>query len=100
MSKRKGGAGIPTEIIKDAWRIVTSMEDDLENARVLADGVSILAVDAIHDDEKLSAVFLRFGRLIADHCKVLEERRGELFKLLHPNRDTFEKEGWPGETRP
>ena len=76
------------------------MEDDLENARVLADGIAILATDAIHDDEKLSAVFLRFGWLIADHCKVLEERRGELFKLLHPNRAIFEKEGWPGEAQP
>ena len=87
MSKRKKGAGTTAEIIKDAWRIVTSMEDDLENARVLADGVAILAVDAIHEDEKLGAVLMRLGNLIEDYCERLEERRGELFKLLHPNRD-------------
>src|SRR6266550_3071401 len=46
------------DIITEAFEIVTSMENDLEDARVLADGVAILAMDAIHDNEKLSAVFL------------------------------------------
>ena len=36
-------------------------------------------------------------RIIADHCKDIEERRGELCKLLHPNRAKFEEEGWPGD---
>jgi hypothetical protein len=75
------------------------MEDALRDASVLADGVAILAAEAIHDDEKLGAVLMRLGWQIADHCKAVEERRGELFKLLHPNRDHFEKEGWPGEAR-
>jgi hypothetical protein len=95
MSKRRKGAGTTADVIKEAWQIVTSMEDDLEDARVLANGISILAVDAIHDDEALGAVLMRLGRLIANHCKELEEARGELFHLLHPNRAIFEKEGWP-----
>ena len=86
-----------TDVIKEAFEIVTSMENDLEDARVLADGVAILAVDAIHDNEKLGAVFLRIAWQIVAHCEELEERRGELFKLLHPNRDQFEQEGWPDE---
>jgi hypothetical protein len=88
------------DVIKAAFEIVTSMENGLEEASVLAHGVSILAADSIHDDEKLGAVFSRLAWQIADHCKAVEERRGELFKLLHPNRDHFEKEGWPGEAAP
>jgi hypothetical protein len=52
------------------------------------------------EDEKLGAVLMRLGNLIEDYCEALEGRRGELFKLLHPNRGHFEKEGWPGEAQP
>ena len=97
---RKGaGAVMGADIIKQAWQIVASMEDDLRNASILADGVAILAVDSI-EDEKLGAVLMRLGNLIEDYCEALEERRGELFQLLHPNRAIFEKEGWPGEAQP
>ena len=99
MSKRKGGAGKNADIIKEAWEIVANMEEGLRDASVLADGVAILAVDSIQD-EKLGAVLMRLGNLIEDYCEALEERRGGLFKLLHPNRGHFEKEGWPGEAQP
>jgi hypothetical protein len=89
------GRGMTADFIKEAFEVVTSMEDGLEEARISADGISILATDALHDDEQLGAVFIQLARLIAGHCKALEERRGELFRLLHPNRDHFEKEGWP-----
>jgi hypothetical protein len=52
-------------------------------------------VDSV-EDEKLGAVLMRLGWHIADYCETLEERRGELFRLLHPNREHFEREGWPG----
>jgi len=99
MSKRRGGADMTAKIVKEAWEIITSMEDDLRDASVLADGVAILAVDSVQD-EKLGAVLMRLGWQIADHCKALEERRGELWQLLHPNRETFKKEGRPGEAQP
>ena len=89
-----------TDVIKAAFEIVTSMENGLEEARISADGVSILATDALHDDEQLGAVFIQLTRGIADHCKAVEERRGELFRLLHPNRKHFEKEGVAGEAQP
>src|ERR1700716_2750388 len=85
-----------TDVIKAAFEIVTSMQNGLEEARISADGVSILATDALHDDEQLGAVFIQLARGIADHCKELGERRSELFRLLHPNRDHFEKEGVAG----
>ena len=59
--------------------------------------IAIRAAEALHDDDKLGAVMIRLGNLIGDHCGALDERRGELFRLLHPNRDHFEKEGWPGD---
>ena len=95
MSKRKGGAGKTADVIREAWSIVTDMETDIEDARIFADGVAILAAEALYDDEQLGSVFARLGYQIANHCKAVEERRGELFKLLHPNRAIFEKEGWP-----
>jgi hypothetical protein len=100
MTKRKRGAGKTADIIKEAWQIVTDMETDIEDARIFANGVAILAAEAIRDDEQLGSVFARLGSQIANHCKAVEERRGELFHLLHPNRAIFEKEGWPGEARP
>jgi hypothetical protein len=85
------------DVIKEAFETVTSMEDDLEEARILSNGVAILAVDSVSThDENLGAVLMRLAWGIAKHCKELEERRGELFELLHPNREQFEKEGWPG----
>jgi hypothetical protein len=88
------------EIINAAFQLVCNMENDIENARVLANGVGILGCDALHDDQDLGAVFIRLARLIADHCKDIEERRGELFQLLHPNRDHFETVGWPSAEPP
>ena len=45
----------PASIIKEAYQIVNDMENDLEDARVFADGVAILAAEALHDDPKLGA---------------------------------------------
>jgi hypothetical protein len=99
MSKRRKGADRTADIVKEAWEIVTSMETDIEDARIFAMGVAILAAEAIHDDEQLGSVFARLGVQIANHCKAVEERRGELWQLLHPNRATLEKEGRPGEAQ-
>ena len=86
---RKGaGAVMGADIIREAWEIVTSMEDGLSDASVLADGVAILAVDSI-EDEKLGGVLMRIAWGIADHCKEIEERSGELFKLLPPKPRPF-----------
>ena len=88
------------DIIDAAFRFVCKMEDDLEEARVLGDGIGVLATTASCGDEKIAAVISRLGWLIADHCKNVEETRGELFKLLHPRRAEFEEKGWPGDDDP
>src|SRR5258706_9931137 len=83
------------DVIEETFEVVTSMGNDLMDASVLADGVTILAADSI-EDQQHGAVLMRLARGIADHCKAVEERRGELFRLLHPNREHFEKEGVAG----
>ena len=87
------------EIMKEAFAIVNDMESKVEDARVFADGVAILAAEALHDDPKLGAVLIRLGWRIADHCEALEERRGELWKLLHPSRAHFEQGRMAGRRR-
>ena len=39
------------EIISAALQLVFDMENDIEDARVLANGVGILGCDALHDDQ-------------------------------------------------
>jgi hypothetical protein len=56
----------------------------------------IFAADAL-DDRQLGGVLMRMGWVIKDHCRIVEEKRCELWRMLHPIRDHFEKEGWPGE---
>ena len=82
-----------------AFQIVCDMEMPIEGASVFAEGVSIFAADAL-DDQQLGGVLMRMGWVIKDHCRIVEDKRCELWRMLHPSRDHFEKEGWPGEARP
>ena len=79
-----------------AFQIVCDMEMPIEGASVFAEGVSIFAADAL-DDQQLGGVLMRMGWVIKDHCRIVEDKRCELWRMLHPNRDHFEKEGWPGD---
>jgi len=90
-----GGAPVTPAEAHEAWQIVCDMEQDVEQARIFAYGLSILAADSLRDDENLGAFVMQLAWSIEAHCKDIEERRGELFHLLHPSRDKFEKEGWP-----
>jgi hypothetical protein len=35
--------------------------------------------------------------VIQERCNKAEDKRCQLFRLLHPGRAEFEKEGWPGD---
>jgi hypothetical protein len=35
------------------------------------------------------------AHLALDKCEEAEKLRGEIFRLTHPRREHFEKEGWP-----
>jgi hypothetical protein len=73
------------------------MELFVSKAQHLARAVELLAV-AIDDED--AGVFSEIGYVIGNHCKEIEGKRKQLFRLLHPARDHFEREGWPGDEQP
>jgi hypothetical protein len=76
--------------------LVCDMEDDVAEARVFADAVLMVAdTDRVEDEAR--RVFGQIAREILARCDEIERRRGELFRLTHPNREHFERVGWPGE---
>ena len=87
----------PAELMLKAYTLVTDMENALLDASSLAYGVSIIAADSIPDDKSLGGFLMRVGNMIGDLCEEVEEKRVELFRLLHPGRAKFEAEGWPGD---
>jgi len=76
-----------------AYDLVCDMETDLSLAERFALAITMLA-ETIGAEDGL--VFQAVAGEIIDRCRKVEERRGQLFHLLHPNRDHFEQVGGPG----
>lgn len=76
------------------FRQVSDMENPLAEAVDLLAGIALIA--ATLDDEEAGPV-QRIAWLATDAVKKAEGLRCELFRLTHPRRDHFEKEGWPGD---
>ncbi|MEP9372569.1 hypothetical protein [Mesorhizobium sp. KR1-2] len=74
------------------FRQVSYMESPLAAVGDLLKGLALIA-ETMDDDH--SGVVQRMAWLAIDQCNVAEKLRGELFRLTHPRRDYFEKEGWP-----
>ena len=72
--------------------IVGDMEDDVNAVEQFA--VTLAYISEILDDG--GCVVQRLAWTIKKLAQSIEERRGELFRLLHPCRAEFEKTGWPG----
>lgn len=77
---------------KAAFDAVGNMEIPLVYLEDLCRAVLIMASDS--EGEKGGVMCSLMG-LAIDKCKTVEKLRGELFRLTHPSRDHFEKEGWP-----
>ena len=58
-----------TDVIKEAFEIVTSMENDLEDARVLADGLPFWRWTRSTAMRNWGAVFLQIAWQIVAHCE-------------------------------
>jgi hypothetical protein len=84
-------------IIQASFDLVCDMEHDLTAAGDFADAIAVLAETAGESDGR---VFQRLAWTLKDHCNELEKRRENLCALLHPNRATFEKIGWPDDAPP
>lgn len=74
------------------FRHVSDMENPLATVADILKGLALIAETM---DEDHGGVVQRMAWLALDQCKAAERLRGELFHLTHPNREHFEKEGWP-----
>ena len=84
----------PAALVEGAFAFVTDMEDDVTAVEQFATALAFIAETL---DEAEGAVVQRLALTIKARAKSIEVRRGYLFQLLHPNRDHFEKAGWPGD---
>lgn len=80
------------DVTAEAFRNVGDMETPLATIRDLVVGLSLIA-EALSDDE--ASAIQRIAWLAKDQCDAVEDLRGNLFRLTHPQREHFEQEGWP-----
>jgi hypothetical protein len=81
-------------LIPLSFATVCDMEEDVTAASNFADAIAMLA-ETIDDAD--GCVFQRMAWTLKKHCDAIEERRGNLFRFLHPDRAQFEKTGWPDD---
>ncbi|MBI1238276.1 MAG: hypothetical protein GC199_02930 [Alphaproteobacteria bacterium] len=74
------------------FRQVSDMEKPLATIHDLLAGIAFIA-ETLGDEE--GSAIQRIAWLGIRECKAAEELRGDLFRLTHPRREHFEKEGWP-----
>jgi len=78
---------------KDAFRRACGMEDPLRGIRNFA-----LALDRVAqtlEDGNAAAIVQELELAICARVEELEEIHGFFFQLHHPDRERFEREGWP-----
>ena len=78
-----------------AFRAVCDMEKPLGESRRLLGALNIIACNS--EDEQQSGAIYSIVRTIEHHLAEAEEKRGGLFRLFHPNRAEFERDGWPAD---
>ncbi|GAA4531382.1 hypothetical protein GCM10023174_22650 [Chelativorans composti] len=78
-------------IASDPFGLVGDLEDHIGTVDDLLRALMMLA-ETLDDDR--SAVW-RVAFIAQKEMQAIGEIHGRLFRLLHPNRDHFEVEGWP-----
>lgn len=76
----------------EPFRQVCDMEEPMT---VIVDLALALATITETMDNDIGRIVQRLAWLIKDHADAAEHLRGELFKITHPDREKFAKEGWP-----
>ncbi len=76
------------------FRHVSDMENPLATVADILKGLALMAETM---DEDHGGVVQRLAWLALDQCNTVERHRGELFRLLHPRREHFQKEEWQSE---
>jgi hypothetical protein len=80
---------------KDAFSHACDMERPLEGIQCFA-----LALDRIAQtlgDENAASIVQEIGLTITARVEELDDIHGFFFRLHHPDRERFEREGWPSE---
>jgi hypothetical protein len=78
-----------------AYDLVCSMEEPTQDVRNFA-GLIARFAETI-EEESDGAALQAAAHHIVDLAKNLEELQGKAFRLLHPNREHFDRVGWPGD---
>lgn len=76
------------------FRQVCDMERHLSDIEDLACALMFIA-ETIETEDRTSTTVMGLAMMIDEKVKDVEVLRGELFRLTHPRRDHFEREGWP-----
>jgi hypothetical protein len=71
---------------------VTALERPLHATRCLADALALIT-DTI--EEPAASAINEIVHTMLDHISELDELHETLFRLHHPDRARFEREGWP-----
>ncbi|HEV2898827.1 MAG TPA: hypothetical protein VGX71_13525 [Pseudaminobacter sp.] len=79
---------------RSVFNLTTDMEIPLATIDDLCSALCLLS-EAM--DSEQGVVVLRLAMLAQEQCKAVEAKRCELFRLSHPHREAFDKDGWPGE---
>lgn len=78
----------------DSFDAVGNMEKPLAVAKDLVVALAMVA-ETMSNAE--GSVVQRLAWLAGENIAAAEALRCDLFRLTHPRRDEFEKEGWPGD---
>ena len=90
------GVSVPDNLRAQAFESVTKMESHLAVISSLARAIDMLAELVPERGD----VFMVLSEFIERCQQEVEEERGALFRLLHPNREYFERVGWPHQGAP
>jgi hypothetical protein len=83
---------------KDAFSHACSMEDPLVGIENFAGALGRVAQTLA--DDRNGVIVLHLATAIRALVRELEETHGYFFRLHHPDRERFEREGWPDDDVP
>jgi hypothetical protein len=97
MSKKqvKTRAATPTTVNRsEAFNIACKMERPLVGIRTYASALARVA-ETLDDDD--GVIVQRLAVSIREHAEEMDNIHEYFFRLNHPDRERFEREGWPSD---
>jgi hypothetical protein len=93
-----GGDAFVARYSAGPFGLVAGMEDPLVGIERIARAIHVFTIaDDIWTDERDAMAVQGLLDALEGYRKQLEKVHSELFRLMHPDRDHFEKVGWPGD---